>query len=402
MGAGDVRRRVAAVLPAWVRRPLRWSVDRCRSVLQAGAQPLRSLRRCCDTDLRRAEPWRHRRVVVATVVAAVLVVAAFAVGVATGKWIAAIVVVLLFAVEAVALAWRARPRRGHAQHWPLGDLGSGADAMSRMNYFSSRAARYGPVFKTSFFGTPTCCVVDLEQGRKLLHEHADALGPPWGPYEQFVPGGSVRGVDADRSAPLRRTYARALTAGLVHSWEPAFARLTSSALDAMADDGESGVEPRPRVRALVLAAWTEVLFGIADDDPACAEAAALVGDLDPDRRLYGRPFPDAVVIAKLERLAALVRHAAATRDHTEVPTTLADRFEEQQPGALADPAMMRNLLYTLITTRDDVAGLLMWILWYVTDQPSWLARVRDDPGDAAAVADRIVSETLRLEQSEFV
>src|SRR3954462_4258552 len=97
MGADDVRGRVAAGLPAWVRRPLRGSVDCCRPALQAGAQPLRSLRRCFDTDLRRAEPWRHRRVVVATVIAAVLVVAAFAVGVATGKWIAGIVVVLLFA-----------------------------------------------------------------------------------------------------------------------------------------------------------------------------------------------------------------------------------------------------------------------------------------------------------------
>jgi hypothetical protein len=54
-----------------------------------------------------------------------------------------------------------------------------------------------------------------------------------------------------------------------------------------------------------------------------------------------------------------------------------------------------------INTRDDATGLLMWVLTFLSDDPACARRLRntDDPD---ALADRVVSETLRLAQSEYL
>jgi len=377
---------------------------RTRAVLDAGAQPVRTLRRVFDRDLRRAERWTYRRFVRTGVVAGIVVVVAVAVALATGWWFVAVIALALFGIDAMVLGWRARRGRGRAARWPTGDLRPGPEALTRVDHFARRARRYGPVFKTSFLDTPMCCIADLGIARRLLREHAEELAPPWGPYERFVPGGSIRGADAATNAELRRLYSQTLTAGLVRSWQPVFSRRVAWTLAALvaASDAPDGINPRPAVRTLVLEAWCDVMLGIPPESRAFVEASALVSDLDPDRRFYAEGLPDEVVEAKLDRLAELVVRAAATRDRTAVPTTLADGFARATPAALADPAVMRNLLYTVITTRDDVAGLLLWVLWYLGAHPQSTARVRAEPDDAPALADRVVSETLRLAQSEFV
>ena len=59
---------------------------------------------------------------------------------------------------------------------------------------------------------------------------------------------------------------------------------------------------------------------------------------------------------------------------------------------------MRNLILLVETTRHDVGGLLMWLTKHIVDHPRWQARVRGDVEVAAA----LVSETLRMEQSEYL
>jgi cytochrome P450 len=153
---------------------------------------------------------------------------------------------------------------------------------------------------------------------------------------------------------------------------------------------------------LVRAIWCEVLLGIGPDTPEFAETNALLRDLDPDLHLYGRAMPDRDVEVALDHLGELVRRACATRDRSLVGATWAERLEGQAPGALTDLSRVRNLIYTAVTSYDDVTGLLAWELWHLADQPKWVQQLRADPAGASALADRIVSETLRLAQSEFV
>jgi len=57
---------------------------------------------------------------------------------------------------------------------------------------------------------------------------------------------------------------------------------------------------------------------------------------------------------------------------------------------------VKNLVYMVQTSRSDVSGLLTWIVWKLSRNPAWLARLRaDEEPDQAAR--RIVMETLRQE-----
>jgi cytochrome P450 len=68
---------------------------------------------------------------------------------------------------------------------------------------------------------------------------------------------------------------------------------------------------------------------------------------------------------------------------------------------LADPAVAFNLVFLLRTSSSDLTGLLHWILKLLADNPDWVAQVRRD-GTAGDLPERVVLETLRLEQSEFL
>jgi cytochrome P450 len=62
------------------------------------------------------------------------------------------------------------------------------------------------------------------------------------------------------------------------------------------------------------------------------------------------------------------------------------------------------------TSWRDVSGLIQWILKMLSDHPVWVARLREEPacleqeaeGQAKGLATRVVMETLRLEQSDYL
>jgi cytochrome P450 len=72
-----------------------------------------------------------------------------------------------------------------------------------------------------------------------------------------------------------------------------------------------------------------------------------------------------------------------------------------EPTSNHDHQILRNLIYVLLTASSDVTGLMHWMMKMVCDHPEWIQRLRDDrePGE---LAQRIVRETLRLEQSEYL
>ena len=66
----------------------------------------------------------------------------------------------------------------------------------------------------------------------------------------------------------------------------------------------------------------------------------------------------------------------------------------------ADPTVIGNLIYISQSTANDVSELLTWLFKMLSDHPEWPDRLRG--GSSTGLAERIVSETLRLEQSEYV
>jgi cytochrome P450 len=79
-----------------------------------------------------------------------------------------------------------------------------------------------------------------------------------------------------------------------------------------------------------------------------------------------------------------------------------------EPQRADDPTVLGNLIYMLEAGRTDVGGLLMWVLKLLTDHPAWLAALQapspspSSAPDEDSLADRVVKETLRLEQSEYL
>ena len=391
-GASRVRRKL---LPRAGQQAMR--------VVNAGAQPVRSVRTSLDTNLRRAYPWKARQVARSTTGASIVLVSGAVVSIVLGTWVVIGIVVLPFAVQAVRLAWNAWPSLGRADGWPRGSLRPGPRNDVDPGHLARCIRRNGPIFKTWLLGSPTVCIADLEFGRDLYKAHADDLKHAWLTVERFVPGGTIREIDGPRHEELRRLRTKSLTATLVRSWEPTLARHLAASLDAMeACPRATAIDPLPFLREAVLAAWSDVLFGVAADDADYPEVAALVADLDPDRHLYSTGISDDEIETKLDRLTALVQSAVARGAGARSAPSLAARTEEERPGALADPGIVRDFLFEIINTRDDTAGLLMWVLKFLADNPTRAARLRDAGADQHALADRTVSETLRLAESEYL
>lgn len=367
------------------------------ALLRVGARPIATIRDLRSADIRRAFPayWIERRRLLGAVVGFAVIV--LAVSVVT-TWLVAVVALLPFLVTAIVLAWRRRVHWGKGNGWPPGSVGVGPDAFTDPAYFSRRAEQFGPVTKGNHFRDSMVCVTDLELATNVFRTAGEELGPMPLWYNRLIPGGGVRWAAEPRHSELRRLFARAMSARYVEGVRREFHAVARRHLGAMARaaDGDGsgiGIAPLAAIRALVWDAWSSALFGIATDDPSFAEAAAHAEALDIYR---AEPPPDAEIEQRLNRLADLVR---ARSRHGR---GLAAEIERLEPGALDDVGIMRNLIYNSVTTRDDVAGLLMWVVKNLADYPRWVAEIRAATRDDTDVVRRVVSETLRLDQSEFL
>lgn len=308
---------------------------------------------------------------------------------------ALVVAALAVAVGLGAAVWRARPAFGRRRGLPPGSLGLlPVGPIVDDRFFLRQAARHGPVFKTSQFARPMVCVVGLERIVDVLRRYDDVLDPPALPFDAFVPGGFVRSMRGEQhaatAARLRPLAAR--DAIVVH--ERFVAAAAREAWDGLATASavEGAVSPRPALRALLFGILIRVLFGIGRDDPAFPRLVALYDVIDVRRpsgalRRQARPA--------LAELIALVR--ASGREGESVLAAIA----REDPSALDDPTVVANLVYVVQNARDDTAGLLLWTLAMLGDHPQW-ARALATTDDVEALALRIVLETLRLEQSEFL
>ena len=72
-----------------------------------------------------------------------------------------------------------------------------------------------------------------------------------------------------------------------------------------------------------------------------------------------------------------------------------------RPESVDDATTIGNLIYMMHTTWADVSGLLQWLFRMLTEHSDWAERVRNRHREPS-LSMRIVMETLRLEQSEYL
>ena len=311
-------------------------------------------------------------------------------------WALTVVMLAPCAIEAVRLRWRARPGWGRGAGLPPGSVGVGTESMMGFDALAAAKRRYGPVFKSNYFRTPMVCIADLELGADFLRAEAEHLGfrPNW--FNANIPGGAIRWASEARHTELRRRFARALSAGAVAPWAPVFDDALREVLGDAAGS-PSGVLPRELMHEAADRACEALLFGVLPTDPEHSELRAHMECLDITRPY---PAPREQEDVHLDAVAALIR-SRLDRTVAGRPTSVAQALASDPADPLDDPGLVRNLIYLGLGPRNDLAGLLTWITWYLASSPEWLASVRGVPL-GSDLPDRIVSETLRLDQSEYL
>lgn len=356
---------------------------------------------CASANFRRMAP---RMALVMAVALAGYVATTFALAL-LAPMVAMRAVAVLAIAGMGALAWVASPARGASKRWPTGRL-----APLQLGYWFDRtffidnAARHGNTFKTCQFVRPTACIVGLDRGFTFLERHdADLASPPL-PFTRFVPGGFLRFMPTDRHAATKSRLRRATGREYIEPHLPALAVLFRDGLTQMAGAAaDGGTAPRAHVQRTVFAAWMRLFYGIERDTPEFARLKAAYRTIDI--RNPTRASDDEITRAGRE-IVDIARAAAARDAGIEPPPSFVAALA-RQPEGLDELTVVYNMAYMCHTTFGDISGLLTWVFRMLVDHPEWADRLRDkqrtgEPGEAAALAGRIVQETLRLEQSEHL
>lgn len=297
------------------------------------------------------------------------------------------------------LLWRARPGYGRARGLPPGSLALlPTGQWDDPQYYSKGFDRHGPIFKSSDLYRPSVNILGIERAREMLSQNADALRVPAFAFNRFIPNNMLRFAAPERHAIARPIFQSAISAPVIRDAEPWLADLIRAELGRMASDSReaaAGVHPEPYLQQIVLLSFSRLFFGITPEMPVWSEWQEMLYVIALRR---ASRVPDALVKQTLAKMMALLQ--TLVNDENAVPSFLSE-LKRVHPEGLADPFFIYNLIYMLQVGRSDLAGLLFWILKMLSDHPAWVARARDAGADAD-VPMRIVRETLRLHQSEFL
>ena len=317
----------------------------------------------------------------------------------------------LAAAVAVFFWWRARPSFGTGRGLPPGTLGMVDSLRSLLDhrYYLGQEARYGRVFKISQFNRPVVCVADVALGRDLIRRHEDKLMPPPLQFDCVIPGRFIRYMEVGDHRRYRGVLKAIIRPEIVSANEETISAACRTQLRRVwaASREKPGVHPMEYMRDLCYDIFPVIFFGLRPDSPELARLRAHYDRLDAADR--GNHCSDQVegIVRDIESIIR-ARDRELARLERDTPTSFLEALAIHEPAAIDDVTLRRNLVYVLRTTRGDVTGLLNWIWYFVARDPSVLEAVGEQPADGRAMswlataADRIVAETLRLEQSEYL
>lgn len=340
------------------------------------------------------------RIALAVVGAGVVVVAVFA---PLLLRLGAIAAALVFVAE----RWRARPGWGSGRGLPPGSLGIFPDTWTNDRYLLEESQRHGPIFKASHFLRPQVCLVGLERGIELLKKHEQQLSIPPLPFADFVPGGLMRYMDDARHRHYRSIFRAAYSPAVFEPQLERFVETTREALAGIQDHSgakSTGVVPLPFLDRLMMDLWFPLFFAIEPDSQKAAELRSLYPIIHINNPTGASPKRIREAVGRITEIVE--SQLAGWRDSTAAPCILGHIHSENEENA-SDPVVIGNLLYILHTSSTDISALLCWLLKMLSDHPQWLERLAQEPGpnlpvDASSLATRIVMETLRMRQSEFI
>ncbi len=309
--------------------------------------------------------------------------------------------------------WYARKNRGHRRNWPPGSLsllplGPWFDR----DFFRDQHRQFGCPFKTNQFVRPMACFVGLAEGLDFFRTHEESLAsPPW-PFGRFIPGGFLRHMAPEQHAKTKSLLRKALAREVYAPLKPVMREQIRAGLTIMAEasgaSGLAGVPPRRYLQRTVFGLWARIFFNV---EPGSAESFRLqslfkVIDIRNPAGASDRMIKEALV----EIQQVLRQQSTYGRPSVNgAPESFLAALREHCPESADDPTVIGNLIYLMHTTWSDVSGLFQWLMRMLTEHPEWSDRLRNsrDPADPeqddrSLLSTRVVMETLRLEQSEYL
>lgn len=365
------------------------------ALLALVALPL--LRTALDPGLRRrfqAFPPIQPLLPVGLALYAIAIVAA----IAYAPWILRFAAIIAAMVVVYDMVQR-QPRLGIDRGLPPGSLAFlPAGPWRDPDYFRKSAARWGPVFKFRHLSRPAVAVVGMENIASLLQSHAADLSSPPAPFNAIVPGGFVRYLRGAQHLDTAVMLRSAMSRTVVEQCSGDLTSETRIAVEAIAADPHDSQRIVDRMVAHVIMRCFLGLGRGPDHD----RFAGLYQTAD-----YRRLARTGRRRAR-EAMSDIIREMRMLSVRQDLPRSFLSELTKAHPQALSSDAMMGSFAYALHTARVDATGLMVWVLAVLGENPYWAAALRaecaSDPQgvEIGGLADRIIRETLRMRQSEFL
>lgn len=266
------------------------------------------------------------------------------------------------------------------------------------DFFRKRAALLGPVFKFRHLSRPAVAVVGLEHIAALLQSHSADLSSPPAPFNAIVPGGFVRYLRGSQHLDTAVMLRSAMSRSVVEQCSDDITAEARVAIESIAGDAH---DCSRQVDQMVLHAMMRCFLGLRRGP-----------DLDRFTELY--LTSDYRSLAKTgkgrarQAMREIISEMQKLSKRNDLPDSFLSELAKAHPQALGSDAMMGSFAYALHTARIDLAGLMVWVLAVIGENPQWIPALRaecaSNPGadEVGGLADRIIRETLRMRQSEFI
>lgn len=313
------------------------------------------------------------------------------------------------ALTAVAIAaaawWFVRPGYGAGRNLPPGSLsplGSMRAVLDRDFYRQSFEA-HGPMFKMLQFHRPVICVLGIARGKRLIRDHHSMLSPPQQAFSRNVSGGFLRYMSPEvhsRYAPRIRAAMRGRVVDAASDdIDAELRRQLERFADRPGSGSNPGFDPKPMVEAIATSGLIRAVLGRTSRETA-EELDRLFSplvDQPLDRTL------NAAAQRSLDGAREIVR-ARLTETFPQPASSALAALAEDDRGPL-DEIVIDNLIFMIVIGRRNLAGLMMWILEMLGRHPESARQAGSGEAigaDGTPIEDRIINETLRLAQSEYI
>ena len=266
------------------------------------------------------------------------------------------------------------------------------------------AEEIGPIFKAIGWGELYVCVVGLPLGRRLLRDHSAELRPMTLDVSSLFPKGFLRQMQGEDHRKYRRLLNRAI--------KPDDLAVFTAALAASATRGLADYAARERMHlngadtyvATLSRITTEMMillfFGAAPGTPAFDRLVAGYYKLGPHGLVWNVTDRQREAFVEIRDFLLKFFSGHPADLPAEARHSVLGRMVED---GMPDADMIGNLIYMVETGRYDTHALFRWLTKHAAERPELLARIRDEPSDAAAgksFAEAFALETLRTDQSE--